>query len=168
MKYHKSLFVRYGVFYHSRCISPNSSNNPPPCYLQIWPAAGRKILDVFPAVFSIKCCFWNVFLCKKTEEAGSKPRKWCLRAAFDASYYRWNDLFAFRSGHTQQQDFHERHLTLPTISETIYLHLKAPQTHQKKFASGIWRFLVSVKRCICIQKRSNPINEILRAAFDAS
>ena len=138
----------------------------PPCYLQIWPAAGRKFLGVFPAVFSIKCCFWDVLWCKKTEEAGSKPRKWCLRAAFDASYYRRNDLFAFRSGHTKQQDIYERHLMLPTIDEMIYLHPKHLIPDKRQFTSGIWRFRWN--NLFPSRGVQNPVKWIFRAAFDAS
>ena len=51
--------------------------------------------------------------------------------------------------------FYERHLTVPTIEKTVYLHPDSSISTNAVFASGISRFLLSRKWCICIGKRSS-------------
>ena len=52
--------------------------------------------------------------------------------------------------------FYERHLTVPTIEKTVYLHPDSSISTNAVFASGISRFLLSREWCICIRTRPYP------------
>ena len=60
-------------------------------------------------------------------------KEWILRAAFDASYYRQNELFASKHAQIHKHEFYERHLTLPTIGKMILFAFRHAQIHQNEF-----------------------------------